>query len=138
MSKPGISHKGKVVKMTPQGTTVAILQEDACAGCHAAGLCGMGGLKEKAVEVPADPHATYRVGDEVELVFEARMGLKAATLAYFVPLLVLLAAILGLLAAGVGEVTASLVSLGAVAVYYLALWLCRDRLKNEYVFTIKP
>ena len=37
---------------------------------------------------------------------------------------------------GVGdEVNAGL---GAVALYYLVLWLLRDRLRNEYVFTIQP
>ena len=54
-----------------------------------------------------------------------------------IPLVVLLAVILGLVALGVGEVPAGLAGIGAVAVYYLLLWLFRDRFKNEYVFTIK-
>ena len=65
------------------------------------------------------------------------MGMKAVWLAYFIPLLVLLAVILGLIGLGVAEVPAGLAGIGAVAVYYLLLYLFRDRLKNEYIFTIK-
>lgn len=135
--KEEVNHKGKVIKMTPQLTTVAILQHGACSACHAAGLCGMADIAEKAVEVPTDPYASYGVGDEVEVVLKASMGMKAVWLAYFIPLLVLLAVILGLIGLGVAEVPAGLGGIGAVAVYYLLLYLLRDKLKNEYVFTIK-
>ena len=137
MGKDSISHKGKVIKMTPQTTTVAILQHGACSECHAAGLCGMADIAEKAVEVATDPYASYGVGDEVEVVLKASMGMKAVWLAYFIPLLILLAVILGLIALGVGEVVAGLSGIGAALLYYLGLYLMRDRLKNEYVFTIQ-
>lgn len=135
--KEQVSHKGRVVRITPQTTTVSIEQHAACSSCHAAGLCGMAEVAEKAVEVPTDPYASYGVGDEVEVVLKASMGMKAVWLAYFIPLVILMAVILGLVALGVGEMTAGLCGLGAIAVYYLLLWLLRDKFKNEYVFTIK-
>ena len=135
--KEQVSHKGRIIRMTPQTTTVAIEQHAACSTWPAAGLCGLADVAEKAVEVPTDPYAPYGVGDEVEVVLKASMGMKAVWLAYMIPLMVLLAVILGLVALGVGEVPAGLAGIGAVAVYYLLLWLFRDRFKNEYVFTIK-
>ena len=123
--------------MTPQGTTVSILQHAACGECHAAGLCGMADLAEKTVEVPADPYATYRVGDEVEVLLKASMGMKAVWLCYAIPLVILLAVILGLMALNVPEVPAGLAGLAAIGLYYLLLYLFRDKLKNEYIFTIK-
>lgn len=137
MSKGSVSHKGKVIKMTPQVTTVAILQHSACGECHAAGLCGMADLAEKTVDVPADPYAAYNVGDEVEVLLKASMGMKAVWLAYCIPLVILLAIILGLLALGVGEVVTGVAGLAAIGLYYLGLWLLRDKLQNEYIFTIK-
>lgn len=122
--------------MTPQTTTVAILQHGACSQCHAAGLCGMADIAEKAVEVPTDPYAGYGVGDEVNVVLKASMGMKAVWLAYFIPLLILLAVILGLIDLGMSEVPAALAGIGAIAVYYFLLWLFRDKLRNEYIFTI--
>ena len=132
-----VSHKGRIVRITPQTTTVAIVQHGACGSCHAAGLCGMADAAEKAVELPTNPYSIHNVGDDVELVLKASMGMKAVWLAYFVPLLVLLGVILGLIALGVGEVPAGLSGIAAVGVYYFLLWLFRDRLRNEYVFTIK-
>ena len=130
-------HTGKVVSMTPATTTVEIVSHAACSECHAAGVCGMSEFAEKAIEVPTDPYASYGVGDEVQVVLKASMGMKAVWIAYFLPLVVLLAVALGLIALGVGEVAAGLAGLGAVALYYLALWLFRDKLRNEYVFTIQ-
>lgn len=135
--KGDVSHTGRIVRITPQVTTVAIEQHGACGSCHAAGLCGMADVTEKAVELPTDPDASYGVGDQVELVLKASMGMKAVWLAYAVPLAVLLAVILGLIAVGVGEVVAGACGIGAVGLYYFVLWLFRDSLRNEYIFTIK-
>ena len=132
-----ISHKGKIVKITPQVTTVAFTQHGACSQCHAAGLCSMGDVAEKVVELPTDPYSKHAVGDEVEVFLKASMGFKAVYLAYLIPLVVLLAIILGLMSLGVGEVVAGLSGIAAVGVYYLVLWLFRGKLQNEYVFTLK-
>ena len=130
-------HTGKVVSMTPQTTTVQIVSHAACSECHAAGVCGLSEYTEKAIEVPTSPSATYGVGDEVQVVLKATMGLKAVWLAYFLPLVVLLGVALGLIALGLSEVAAGLAGIGAVALYYGVLWLLRDRIRNEYVFTIQ-
>ena len=135
--KEQVMHTGKVVSMTPRTTTVQIVSHSACSECHAAGLCGLSEYTEKAIEVPADPTATYGVGDEVQVVLKASMGFKAVWIAYFLPLVVLLAVALGLTALGVSEVASGLAGIGAVGLYYLGVWLLRDRLRNEYVFTIQ-
>ena len=132
-----VSHKGKIVQMTPQVTTVSILQSAACGQCHAAGLCGMADMAEKTVEVPTDPYTGYAVGDEVEVVLKASMGMKAVWLCYAIPLVILLGAVLGLMALGLAEVPAGIAGLAAIGVYYLLLYLFRNKLKNEYIFTIK-
>ena len=137
MKKETISHKGKIVNMTPQVTTVSILQHAACGECHAAGICGMGDMAEKLVEVPTDPYSNYSVGDEVEVLLKASMGLKAVWLCYAIPLVVLLGTVVGLLSVGVEEAAAGLVGLAAIGLYYLLLYLFRNKLKNEYIFTIQ-
>jgi sigma-E factor negative regulatory protein RseC len=137
MRKEEVKHTGKVVSMNPLQTTVQIVSHSACSACHAAGLCGMSEYTEKAIQVPTDPYASYGVGDEVQVVLKASMGMKAVWLAYVLPLAVLLLAALGLSALHVHEVVAGLGAVGAVGLYYLGLWLLRDRLRNEYVFTIQ-
>ena len=97
----------------------------------------MAEVAEKAVEVPTDPYATYGVGDEVEVLLKATMGLKAVWLAYCIPLVILLAVILSLIGLGVQEAVTGLVGLGAIGIYYLVLYLMRDKLRNVYIFMIK-
>ena len=137
MAKESISHKGQVVDINPQNTTVRFLSESACSACHAAGLCGMSEFKEKTLIVPTDPRAGYAVGDEVEVLLSATMGFKAVWIAYMIPLVVLFAVFFGATALGLSEVWAGLASIAGVALYYLGVWLLRDRLSDEYVFTLK-
>ena len=132
-----VSHTGKIVRITPEVTTVSILQHAACGECHAAGLCGMADLAEKTVDVPTDPYAFHNLGDQVEVLLKASMGMKAVWLSYAIPLVVLLGTVLLLMALHVPEVPAGLTGLAAIGLYYLLLYLFRNKLKNEYIFTIK-
>ena len=136
-SSSEISHRGRIVAITPEITTVEIVSESACAACHARGLCSLGDSTVKQVELPTRGWDNYSVGQEVNVVLRASMGHKAVWLAYMVPLLIMVAALLGILSAGGSELVAGLGAIGAVAVYYGVIWLLRDRLRKEYVFNIK-
>ena len=136
-SNKDIRHSGKVVEITPELTRVEIISESACSACHAKGLCSLGESKVKVVEVPTSAWMNLKVGDTVDVLLKTSMGFKAVWLAYAVPLVVLVAALMGLLASGVGEVFAALGSIALVALYYLVIWLFRNRLRNEYTFKIQ-
>ena len=137
-SNSEISHRGRIVSITPELTTVEIVSESACAACHAKGLCSLGDSTVKQVELPTRGWDSYAVGQEVNVVLRASMGHKAVWLAYVLPLIVMVAALLGTLSAGGTELVVGLVAIGAVALYYLVIWLLRGRLRNEYVFNIQP
>ena len=132
-----VSHKGRIVQVTPEFTTVEIISGSACSTCHASGLCGMSEYTRKAIEVPTRAWDRFEPGQEVNVLLKASMGHKAVWLAYVAPLVVLLAVLLVSLGLGAGELAAGLGAVGGVAVYYLILWLFRDRLRNQYVFTIE-
>ncbi|MBO4758234.1 MAG: SoxR reducing system RseC family protein [Bacteroidales bacterium] len=132
-----VSHRGKVVQVTPEFTTVEIISSSACSACHASGVCGMSEYTKKAVEVPTRAWENFTPGEEVNVVLKSSMGHKAVWLAYVLPLLVLVAVLMGTLALDAGELVAGLGAIAGVAVYYLLLWLFKDRLRNEYVFTIE-
>ena len=137
MSKNEISHIGRVKEMTPESTVVEIISSSACSACHAKGLCGVSEEKVKEIEVPTDPYATWNVGDEVRVMLRQTMGLKAVWISYVVPLLILMILILTLSAVNVKEIYAGLVSIAAVAVYYLVIYLLRNRLAKGFVFYLK-
>ena len=65
------------------------------------------------------------------------MGLKAVWISYVIPLLILMILILTLSAVIGNEVITGLISIGGVAIYYLIIWLLREKLQSEFVFYIK-
>ena len=131
-----VAHKGKIVSITPQFTTVEIISQSACSSCHAAGLCGMSEYTKKAIEVPTRSWDSYEVGQEVNVVLKASMGHKAVWIAYAIPLVIMVAVLLGMSAAGAGELLSGAAAIGSVAIWYIVVWLFRERLKNEYIFEI--
>ena len=135
--KNEITHRGKIIEITPDFTTVQIIVSSACSACHAKGLCGMSEDEEKVIMVPTDPYTVYQVGDEVQVMTKMSMGLKAVWISYVIPLLILMILILSLSSVIGNEVVVGLVSVAGVALYYLAIWLLRDRLADEFVFYIK-
>ena len=137
MKKNEIKHTGEIVEITPDFTTVKIIASSACSGCHAKSLCGMSEDQEKIIMLPTDPYATYNVGDHVQVATKMSMGMKAVWISYVIPLIVLMILILSLSAVFESEALVGLASVGGVALYYLVIWLMRDRLNNEFVFYIK-
>ena len=137
MAKDEISHIGKIVEITPEMTTVEIISSSACSACHAKGVCGVSEEQVKLIGVPTDPYTLRNVGDEVLVVLRRSMGLKAVWISYVIPLLILMILILTLSAVGLHEVYTGLISICAVAVYYLVIYLLRDRLAKDFVFYLK-
>ena len=65
------------------------------------------------------------------------MGLKAVWISYVIPLAILMILILSLSAVTVHEVYAGLGAVAGVALYYLVIYLFRDKLSKDFVFYIK-
>jgi sigma-E factor negative regulatory protein RseC len=138
MSKKNeIVHSGKIVEITPDFTTVEIIVDSACSGCHAKSLCGMSEEQEKLISLPTDPYSDHQVGDIVKVCTKMSMGLKAVWISYVIPLMILMILILSLSSVIGNEVISGLVAIGGVGVYYLVIWLLRDKLQNEFLFYIK-
>ena len=135
--KDEIRHSGKILEITPDFTTVQIVVSSACASCHAKAMCGMSEDEEKVIMVPTDPYAGHKAGDEVQVMTKMTMGLKAVWISYVIPLAVLMILILSLSPVIGNELLLGLVAIAGVALYYLGIWLFRDRLSDEFVFYIK-
>lgn len=131
-----LEHKGTILAVNHGWIDVAIRPETACEGCKIKGACDVGGRGGKIVSVPDDAPGAFREGDEVVVSVSRRMGLRALSLAYVIPLFLLIVPLFALVAAGLREVAAGVLSLGVVGVYYLALWLLRKRVGKEIVFRI--
>lgn len=132
-----IVHKGRIVAIDPEITTIEIISEAACASCHAKGLCSLGESRVKEVQVRTDAWRPRNVGDEVEVVLKKSLGYKAVFIAYGVPLAVLFIAMAVLNAAGAGELQTGLGAIAAVLLCYLVIFFFRNKLSKEYTFYLK-
>ena len=135
--KKEIYHDGKIIEITPEFTSVEIISSSACSQCHAKGLCGFSEEESKVVMVPTSPYTERKVGDTVTLALKQTMGLKAVWISYVIPLIILMILVLSLSSVIDNEVWTGLAAIGGVALYYLVIWLLRDKLKNEFIFYIK-
>lgn len=130
-----VSHKGKIISVDGSAAKVEIISQSACASCHAAGFCSATDQKRKLVDVHVS--GGYSVGEEVLVVLQRSMGMRAVLLAYALPLLVVLAVTVLLSYAGVAELVSGLAGIGALALWYLGVYLFRSRIASGYAFTIK-
>ena len=140
MAKERIEHEGRVIAVDKDYISVEIVNKSACASCHAKGVCGASDEAVKVVEV-AQSFATladeYQVGETVNVVMSSAMGTQAIWIAYVVPLIVLMASILVFSLCGASELWMGLGSLGVVALYYLGVYLMRNRISKIFIFSIE-
>ncbi len=135
--KNEIAHTGKIIDINPDFTSVEIIASSACSSCHAKGLCGMSEDQEKVIMLPTDPYNIYKIGDEVQVYTKMSMGLKAVWISYVIPLLILMILILSLSSVIGNEFLRGGVAIAGVLVYYLLVWLFRDKLSDQFEFYIK-
>lgn len=132
-----IEHEGVIIDITPEFITVEIMNKSACGACAAKGACSLGEVEAKVVEVANTGYIMYEPGERVNVMLAKTLGHKALYISYLIPLLILVAILLSLSAAGAGDLLTGLAILGGLALYYLIVYLFRERFRKEYVFTIE-
>ena len=135
-NKKNVSHKGTIVEITEGNIKVEIINKSMCAACHAKGFCSAGDTKDKVIDVQYYNNGEFSLGDEVEVTMKKSMGFKAVWISYVIPLAILMIFLLTLQGLGFSELCAGLGAAGSVAVYYLVVYLFRDKIADKFVFTI--
>jgi sigma-E factor negative regulatory protein RseC len=134
MSKT-VSHKGVVVAVDGRRLKVQIESVSACAACHAKGMCTLSDKEEKLIDIEMPNGMEKKVGDVVTVVVTQQRGMQAVVLAYILPALVVILSLVGLLKI-VSEPVAIILSLLSLAVYYILLYLFRNRISSKFVMTL--
>ena len=129
-----IRHEGIVEHIEAGSCRVRILQASACSSCSARQLCRSSEAKEKIIEVRGH-FPSLQVGDAVTLSGSVRQGLWASVLAYIVPL-ILVVATLFISSRYYGERMGALAALLVLAMYYVVLYLLREKLGKHFSFEI--
>lgn len=132
-----IQHQGTVESIDGSHIRVRIVQTSACASCVAHKYCNSSESKEKMIDVYTKEADRYAVGQSVNVYGTTSMGMRAVLWAFGVPFVVLVAVLYASIMLTDGnEPLSALWALGSLAVYYLILYVCRDKMKKKFVFTI--
>lgn len=131
-----INHPGIVERIDNHLVSVRITQYSACAGCHAKSACTAADKKDKIVVIE-DYSGEYQKGDSVWIVGQNSLGMQAVFIAFGIPVILLLIALLVGTTCGISETANGLATLCVLAVYYLILYKFRDKLKKHFVFKLK-
>ncbi len=144
MSNKGFKHTGRVVSILESGeVVVAIAPIASCEGCKARKQCGgakmsgggeSGGERELRVVSPLA--GSLSVGDSVDVGITYRVGMIAVVVAYVVPLVLFVALLILMVAVGVEEGVAALAAFIATGLYYIGVYLNRNRFERVVVFEL--
>jgi sigma-E factor negative regulatory protein RseC len=143
-----IKHDGIVIALEDNGMVrVRILQTSACASCKAKAMCASAESKEKEIlalfvgeeaKRREGERQDIKLGDEVVVMVQQKMGWKAILLAYMLPFVVMMAVVAignGLL--GMREEVIGTLALCAMGVYYIVLGFFKDKIQKEFSFTAR-
>jgi len=127
-----IEHDGVVASADGRALKVEIVSRSACAGCHARGQCvSSSDSTVKVMDVTAPEGEIYAVGDRVHLSISGSSGITAVVMCYVAPLVVCIVTLALLVGYGVTEGVSALISLAAVAVYMLILFIFRRSIAQK-------
>lgn len=134
-----IKHRGIVENIEGSHVQVRIIQTSACSACSAKGHCNASESKEKLVDVYETKGYPYQKGEEVMLHGTTSMGMQAVLLAFGIPFLILLITLFITMRLTDGdELISAILSLAALAPYYLIIYMCRNKLSRKFTFTLEP
>lgn len=137
MKKGIIAHEGVISSETESHYKVSITSRSACAACHAKGLCSASEMANKVIDVEKGrADGLYKVGDRVNVNLEESMGMKAVWIVYALPAIILVTFLLYLQRLTLSELVVGLSVLGAVAIYFIVLYLLRGRIGRSFHFSI--
>lgn len=134
-----IRQSATVVRIDETEIEVEVCRPEACAACKARSVCSEGGASEgggRRMTLGNDGQG-YAVGERVTLVMRRSAGFKAVIIAYFIPVCLIVAALLVFQQTEVRETVAGLITLGIVGIYYLVVRLFRKRLKGGMTLQIE-
>ena len=134
--EPCVSRRGKIVEIDDENVFVNILNMSACSECRAKEACPAFDKQEKIIRIRNNGQC-LAAGDIVDVKIKISHGLKAALIAYILPLTLLMVALITLAAAGLNEIAAGLIAVGLLALYYFALYLSRNGLNRQFDFFIE-
>lgn len=131
------THDGKVIAVTEGKVKVEMHVVSACSSCKAHEKCSFVDKADKVVEIETDQWKDYQEGDTVMVSVNEELGLLAVLLAYFLPAVILVAAVVLLSVYTNSEALAALIPIVLISIYFFMLYKSRHRLQRKFSFGLE-
>ena len=116
--------------------TVRIDDPEECGDCPASKLCESKGQPSNKVVISTPNASSYRIGDIITVRGTEKMHRKAIMYATVYPCIILVAVMVGLYLLTGSQLTAALSGVGVTIIFYVILYLCRNKVAHEFTFTV--
>jgi positive regulator of sigma E activity len=126
---------GCVVAIDGNILTVEVRAGSACGTCAAKNLC-QAERQNRQICIYDSQASNFRIGEEVNILADSGQGLKAAVLAYGLPLVLLLAAVIIVKSCGLSDFISSISGIIILIPYYLGVFFFQNKIKREFYVTI--
>lgn len=130
------THDGTVIASAAGMVRVEMHVVSACSSCKAHEKCSFVDKADKVVEVSTADWKEYHEGEAVTVSVNEGLGLLAVLLAYFLPAVIIIGAVVLLSVYIRSEAIAALVPIVLIALYFLMLYRFRERLQRKFSFGI--
>lgn len=134
-----IEHHGVISKVDRNEglITVDITDTGDCHACAAAKLCGKARTKShNTLTIDVENAGQFLPGDKVTLRGSERLHRRAILLATVVPSILLVASMLAVYLMSGSQFIACISALVAMVVFFVVLWVFRDKIDREFTFTV--
>ena len=129
-----VKHEGVVSKITNDVVTISLKGNINCEGCKAKAACGVSESNDKEIEVPIS-NQQLNLNENVEVLLNKNLGLKAVFWAYVFPFIIMLTVLL-IASTLFKEWIAGLLSIAVLLPYYLMLYVLRSTFKKAFKLSI--
>ncbi|WP_280121526.1 SoxR reducing system RseC family protein [Duncaniella muricolitica] len=141
MKQDYVTHSGTITHVTDSTLTLRTDGSCSCDGCAVASLCNKdssdGGGESITIDTPIA--SRYSVGQRVEVIASSGSTLRATWWALLLPTILFVGVILGVRLIWPQSGAVSLVAgFATLAVYDLGLYLCRKKLAQKIIWTVRP
>lgn len=130
-----IKHNGFISKISKNSVTVSLIGNMNCDACNGKAACGISESNVKEIEI-FDIRKSFGLNDQVDVVMEKSLGLKAVFWMYIFPFLLMIFTLIGAMAV-FAEWLAGLLSLLILIPYYLTIYFFRNAFKKAFKFYIQ-
>ncbi|ASB47832.1 SoxR reducing system RseC family protein [Alkalitalea saponilacus] len=130
-----IEHEGVVEEVCGNQIKVKIVSQSACASCHVKSACTMADSQEKEIDV--ESMENVKPGQHVMVVGTDSQGLKAALLAYVLPVVLVLVVLAVTYTVTGNENLSGFLSLMVLVPYFFIIKLAGKAMRKSFTFTIK-